>query len=235
MAEVLAHNYHAPTVEDYDSDCSNAHLFARPSPAAANVSTKRSHPSDLDKEKTPAQERVSPNIDLRSDSGYSSFTAATVSSADSAPSATSQRSPPHAPATTNIPAQPQSPAPKTRRPTLSSAPSTSSTGSRPSRTASQSQRRPTLGSRRPTITQERRDARDDECTDPNCTSCGPNAVPRRRSEQQTPPTPRDDPASYYASPPRHPFPADHHTRKARPLSPRPRHIAEHLPPPANVP
>lgn len=35
--------------------------------------------------------------------------------------------------------------------------------------------------------------------------------------------------------PRHPFPADHHTRKARPLSPRPRHIAEHLPPPANVP
>ncbi|CBX96097.1 predicted protein [Plenodomus lingam JN3] len=106
-------------VEEYHSDQSDAVNFkgrkSPSSPAVANVSTKRSHPSDLDKEKPPAQQqqqqqqqhqqhhqqdKVHANVDQRSDSGYSSITHATVGSADSAPSATSQqpRSPPVAPA-----------------------------------------------------------------------------------------------------------------------------------------
>ena len=72
-----------PTVEDCFSDDSEGGSIpfqGRRSPNAANVSTKRSHPSDLDKEMPPAQERAPTNIDLRSDSGYSSYTTATVSS-----------------------------------------------------------------------------------------------------------------------------------------------------------
>jgi hypothetical protein len=79
-----------PFVEDCSDEDGPVSFQGRNSPTAANVSTKRSHPSDLDKEKPPAVERVPANVDVRSDSGYSSYTAATVSSTNSAPSATSQ-------------------------------------------------------------------------------------------------------------------------------------------------
>ncbi|KNG48319.1 hypothetical protein TW65_05228 [Stemphylium lycopersici] len=219
-----------PTCEDYDSDQSDGppEFQGRRSPNAANVSTKRSHPSDLDKEKPPAQERVPTNFDLRSDSGYSSYTAATVSSTNSAPSAPSQRSPPAAPATAApVPAQPEAPTPPPpkpqRRPTLSeSRPSTTTTtSSRPkpsARTSSQSSK-PAVIQRRPTITQDRpdrsrRDSRidPDACTDPNCTGCGPPQ--RRRPDIKPTQSARDvdrtsttdtrsmrsDPAGYYQHP-----------------------------------
>jgi hypothetical protein len=181
--------YQQPTCEDYHSDDS-VPFTGRKSPNAANVSTKRSHPSDLDKEKPPAQERMHPNIDLRSDSGYSSYTTATFGSADSAPSATSQHSPPVAPAKTQ-PVPSQSPAPKTRRPTVSAdtRQNSSNSASRPnplSRTASTSSR-PSAGQRRPTITQERnrdrRESKAGECKDPNCTECEPTARPQRRPRE----------------------------------------------------
>lgn len=206
-------NYVPPTCEDYHSEDSGVleSFTGRKSPAAANVSTKRSHPSDLDKEKPPAQERAHTNIDLRSDSGYSSLTAATVSSADSAPSATV--APPH-----SAPLASQSPTPKTRRPTVSSDQRQHSSSSSPrpkplSRTASQSSRRPPAGQRRPTLSQDRRDREEEDCADPNCTKCGPNALPRRRLDllpsqsARTVAIPSDqrsmqsDPAAYYASPP----------------------------------
>jgi hypothetical protein len=104
-------NYQAPQVEDYDSEESEvirSNFPRKSSPTAqANVSTKRS--KDLNAEQAPLLEKMPTNIDLRSDSGYSSYTAASKSSADSAPSATS-RSPPVLPAST-APAVSQSPAP----------------------------------------------------------------------------------------------------------------------------
>ncbi|KAF2847417.1 hypothetical protein T440DRAFT_481835 [Plenodomus tracheiphilus IPT5] len=198
-------------VEEYHSDGSDGVPFkgrkSPSSPAVANVSTKRSHPSDLDKEKPPAaaqQQRAPASVDQRSDSGYSSITHATVGSADSAPSASAhhQRSPPVAPVapvapatTAPVPSQPApAPAPKPRRPTVSqqrvdsSRPETlarrDSHSSRPS-----AQRRPTVSS------QEKRDRRhsrpvvDAVCTDPTCTGCGPTAPSqpqRRRPDLQQP-------------------------------------------------
>jgi hypothetical protein len=165
---------------DYESDASGEHAVIREdtprksSPMAqANVSTKRS--KDLKTEKAPA---MPTNIDVRSDSGYSSFTAASKSSADSAPSATS-RSPPVAAATT-APAVSQSPAPKPRRPTGGEQRQHSNESSprqKPSRTASVSSKQRPSTQRRPTLTQDNGDA---ECTDPNCTACGPNAIPQQR-------------------------------------------------------
>jgi hypothetical protein len=217
-----------PYIEDCPDDDSPPSFQGRQSPNAANVSTKRSHPSDLDKEKPPEVERVT-NIDVRSDSGYSSYTAATVSSTNSAPSVTSQRSPPVVPATTAPVAPAENTAPKARRPTVSE-PRQNSANSSPrpqplSRSASQSSR-PSATQRRPTITHDRperkeyRDRRDSrvepECTEPNCTSCGPNALPsqRRRPDIQPSQSARDvsrlsvvsdqrsmrsDPATYYPS------------------------------------
>ncbi|KAF1840227.1 uncharacterized protein K460DRAFT_205203 [Cucurbitaria berberidis CBS 394.84] len=210
MASEEAPSYHQPTCEDYDSDESDGRVLesftGRKSPAAANVSTKRSHHSDLDKEKPPAQERVPTNIDLRSDSGASSL---------------SRRSPPVAPAAT-APLPSQSPAQRPRRPTLSDqrqqSSTSTSTSSRPkplSRTASQSSRRPPGAQRRPTLTQERRDSMEEECQDPTCTKCGPNALPQRRRPDLPPShSARDvsmlrgdqrsinsEPVAYYASPP----------------------------------
>jgi hypothetical protein len=108
-------NYQAPQVEDYDSEESEvirSNFPRKSSPTAqANVSTKRS--KDLNAEQAPLLEKMPTNIDLRSDSGYSSYTAASKSSADSAPSATS-RSPPVLPAST-APAVSQSPAPPKQR------------------------------------------------------------------------------------------------------------------------
>ncbi|EMD63642.1 hypothetical protein COCSADRAFT_330060 [Bipolaris sorokiniana ND90Pr] len=212
-----------PTCEDYDSDQSEQgyEFPGRSSANAANVSTKRSHPDDLNKEKPPPQERVPTNLDLRSDSG-----------------APSQRSPPAAAPPTARPEAPRPPPPqpqqqpppppstKTRRPTQSQ-----SDQSRPkltTRTTSQSSK-PLVKQRRPTITQDprpersererlpRRDSRvEPECTDPKCTTCGPNALPQHLVRPSIKPTQsardidrlsadtrsmRSDPASYYQSPP----------------------------------
>ncbi|KAG9193301.1 hypothetical protein G6011_03336 [Alternaria panax] len=180
-----------PTVEDCFSDDSEGGSIpfqGRRSPNAANVSTKRSHPSDLDKEMPPAHETVPANLDLRSDSGYSSYTTATVSSTNSAQSAPPQRSPPHVPA---APVPPQQDAPKIRRrPTLSdTSKPTSKPAARPksiSRTASTSSKPPAIiqqRERRPTVTQDprldRRDRRDSrvepECADPRRIKYDPNA------------------------------------------------------------
>jgi hypothetical protein len=180
------HDYQA-RVEDYHSDDSDGHVIIRESlprkaspTAQANVSTKRSN--DLKPEKVPAPEKMVPvNIDLRSDSGYSSFTAASKSSADSAPSATS-RSPPVLP-TTTAPVVSQAQPPKPRRPTVGEQRQHSNESSprqKPiSRTASVSSKPRPAGTRRQTITQDPRDNRDEECRDPNCTSCGPNAIVHR--------------------------------------------------------
>lgn len=93
-----------PYCEDYHSDDSTNR---------ANVAAKRSHPSGLVVDKPDAIEKVGP--DAASDSGYSSHTAATMSSADSAPSVKS-RSPPIVRAAPVEP--PPSPAIR-RRPTIS--------------------------------------------------------------------------------------------------------------------
>ncbi|KAI4671988.1 uncharacterized protein J4E78_000487 [Alternaria triticimaculans] len=184
-----------PTVEDCYSDDSEGGSIpfqGRRSPNAANVSTKRSHPSDLDKQMPPAQERAPTNIDLRSDSGYSSYTTATVSSTNSAQSAPPQRSPPQVPAAA-APAPPQPEAPKARRrPTdQTEKTSKSSSSSRPkpsARTASSKtpaivQQQPPERKRRPTVTQEsrpeRRDRRDSRVepdgAEPRRTKYDPNA------------------------------------------------------------
>jgi hypothetical protein len=223
-----------PTCEDYDSDQSDqghVEFQGRPSPSAANVSTKRSQASDLNKEKPPAPQ------DLRSDSGYSSYTAATVSSTNSAQSASSQRSPPAAPSppapAAAVAAHPQAAPPPPPQPQHQPPPPpkqsrrlTQSDPSRPklsSRTTSQSSSKPVVKQRRPTVTQDarpertRRDSRvDPECTDPKCTSCPPSAIPARLARPGIKPTQsardvdrlsadtrsmRSDPATYYPSPP----------------------------------
>jgi hypothetical protein len=220
-------NYQAPQVEDYDSEQSEvirSNFPRKSSPSAqANVSTKRS--KDLNAEQAPLLEKMPTNIDLRSDSGYSSYTAASKSSADSAPSATS-RSPPVLPAST-APAVSQSPAPpKQRRPTQGDSSRQHSNESSPrqkpkaiSRTASVSskQQRPAAGQRRPTVTRDPRDNKDEECSDPNCTTCPPpsKALPVRRrpellqtaSSRNVPGHPssetmsqRSDPNPYYSPP-----------------------------------
>ncbi|KAF2124241.1 hypothetical protein P153DRAFT_302700, partial [Dothidotthia symphoricarpi CBS 119687] len=210
-----------PTCEDYDSDESSARVLEslRRSPSShPNVAAKRS-PADAGGEKAPAvqqQQRVPVNIDLQSDSGYSSHTAATMSSADSAPSFSSMR-PTMPPVVVAAPFPSQSPANRNRRPTLGD-PRQSSSQSLPrpkglSRRDSQSAKRPPA-QRRPTITQERNESRDDDCTDPNCTTCGPNAAVQRRradpppsdsaldvSYPYDPRSQRSDTASPYASPP----------------------------------
>ncbi|KAI4664120.1 uncharacterized protein J4E79_003621 [Alternaria viburni] len=193
-----------PTVEDCYSDDSEGGSIpfqGRRSPNAANVSTKRSHPSDLDKQMPPAQERAPTNIDLRSDSGYSSYTTATVSSTNSAQSAPPQRSPPQVPAAA-APAPPQPEAPKARRRPTDTTEKTSKSSSRPktSRTTSSASKPPAVvqpqppeRKRRPTVTQEsrpeRRDRRDSRVepdgAEPRRTKYDPNApasAVRRRPE-----------------------------------------------------
>ncbi|KAL1799156.1 hypothetical protein ACET3X_003193 [Alternaria dauci] len=180
-----------PTVEDCYSDDSEGGSIpfqGRRSPNAANVSTKRSHPSDLDKEMPPAQERAPTNIDLRSDSG---------APPPPPPTPPQRSSPTHVPA---APVPPQQEAPKIRRrPTVSESTKPSSkASSRPksiSRTASTSSKPPAIiqqRERRPTVTQDprpdRRDRRDSrvepECADPRRPKHDPNApapAPRRHN------------------------------------------------------
>lgn len=203
------------TVEDYFSDESNGRVLdenfpRKASPAAANVRTRRSNPSDLKTEKEPAHDSMHPNIDVKSDSGYSSFTQASKTSADSAPSATASRSPPAPPAATTAPIPSHSsPSTKPRRPTIGEQRQQASASSpRPkpmSRTASVSSKQRPSTARRPTIEQELRGGRDDECTVPDCTTCGPNALPHRRRPQPSRDlsdqlSQRSDPSAYHSPP-----------------------------------
>ncbi|KAF2469439.1 uncharacterized protein BDR25DRAFT_49536 [Lindgomyces ingoldianus] len=159
-----------PTCEDYHSDDSDIVESFRRSPATnqANVTAKRSHPSDLGTDQPAAVEKVV-NIDMQSDSGYSSHTAATMSSADSAPSAKSQ-SPPVA-ILNSAPLPPPSPATIKKRPALGEERKSSSQNS-PRKPL---QRTGSVSSR----TGRSRKATNEECNDPNCTKCGPNARGRR--------------------------------------------------------
>lgn len=190
-----------PFVEDYHSDDSDgngavlSNNFPRKASPQANVSSKRS--KDLN-EKPPVQETLP--TDLRSDSGYSSYTAASKSSADSAQS---QRSPPVAAAPAAAASQPpqsqpqsqsQSPAPKQRRPTGTERKSASNESSPRRQTVSRtpsvsSKPRPAAGQRRLTVTRPE-DVNGGDCTDPNCRECGPNQRTRRTRTERTevPPT-----------------------------------------------
>ncbi|KAF2114219.1 hypothetical protein BDV96DRAFT_647694 [Lophiotrema nucula] len=187
-----------PTVEDYqssddDSGVVTESFHRRASPASANVAAKRSKSSEMGADKateSKKEERLPPNIDLQSDSGYSSHTAATMSSADSAPSAKSQ-SPPVAAA---HPLPPSSPTLK-KRPTLSSRKKEVAVEERDSprkplgRTGSVSSRH---RERRPTRGQA--DA-ERECTVPDCTKCGPNATSNAASSRGRPTRPAINPIS----------------------------------------
>jgi hypothetical protein len=166
-----------PTVEDHFSDdepCGPPPEALRKSPTA-NVAAKRSNNSDLRSEK-PAADKVN-NIDLQSDSGYSSHTAATMSSADSGISAKAS-SPSTAPSSAaSYP--PSSPASTKRRPTLNSDDRKTSQNSprKPlQRTASTASKRPPP-SRRP-------QQNEGECTNPHCTDCGSNALSSRGRAQR---------------------------------------------------
>ncbi|ORX98033.1 hypothetical protein BCR34DRAFT_593319 [Clohesyomyces aquaticus] len=192
-----------PTCEDYHSDESETVDSFRRSPInQANVTAKRSHPSDLGSDQPQqAEKTVNANIDMQSDSGYSSHTAATMSSADSAPSAKSQ-SPPVVAANMNMnnmgPRPPASPAPRRerereRRPTMEDRKSSRAERAERAERGDNSPRKP-LGrsgsvssrqqparERKPTLTRD-----PEECTNPNCTKCGPNANVRGRRPAPSP-------------------------------------------------
>src|SRR5690242_3807225 len=120
LARTAAMRPHQATVEDCFSDDDHGQGVAiepftpDPSPGKANVRTKRSNPEDMGTDKTPTG-RAPNNLDVKSDSGYSSQSVAGMSSADSAASAASshrsQRSPPPVPAVPSpTPAQKPRPA-----------------------------------------------------------------------------------------------------------------------------
>jgi len=216
-----------PTVEDYHSDASERPVILesfRRSPAA-NVAAKRSHPSDLGAQK-PVDEKMI-HSDLQSDSGYSSHTAGTMSSADSVPSAETSQTPPTAPSSAaSVP--PPSPPVAKRRPTLVAEERKKSSQSprKPlQRSGSSASKRPS-GSRRPTVTKDERD-----CDDPNCNQCVPNPPPpppRPRARREStvfdsaldishPPSDvrsqHSDPASNYTS-----LPSPTYSRQAAPYA-----------------
>ena len=213
-ATMASNKLHQATVEDYFSDDGHNHgvsigpFTPDPSPGKANVRTKRSNPEDMGTDKDPTG-RVPNNIDVKSDSGYSSQSVAGMSSADSAASATSQQSPPVAPAAPSpTPAQ-RAPKPPHQRQQSTQSTQSSQSASRPlsSRRDSQASRRPPTAERRPTITTQpapkRRDSRNvDECTIPGCTKCGPDAIEsrprqsRRRSMLQAQPAESAPDVSY---------------------------------------
>ncbi|KAF3010719.1 hypothetical protein E8E13_006629 [Curvularia kusanoi] len=158
-----------PYVEDCFSDDGhdgqgvsiNEAFSPEPSPGKANVRTKRSNPGDMGSNGT----QKGPNIDVKSDSGYSSQSVAGLSSADSAASAASSSQVPSA-----RPAAPSpTPASKpSRRPSTTRRESTQSSQSAsrpaPSRRESQTSHRPTAERRRtlttpqPPVPKERRDS-----------------------------------------------------------------------------
>ncbi|KAF2202334.1 hypothetical protein GQ43DRAFT_314435 [Delitschia confertaspora ATCC 74209] len=156
-----------PTCEDYDSEESESvRCKSTPASEKANVAAKRSHPDHLNGDKSDTVEKI--HLDLASDSGYSSHTATTMSSADSAPSVTSQ-SPPVVPAPPFQP--PPSPAPR-RRPTLGGEDRKSSERSDRKSIGPSSPRKPPQRtesvSRRPSRPERREEP---ECRHPNCDKC----------------------------------------------------------------
>ncbi|KAJ4355623.1 uncharacterized protein N0V89_003643 [Didymosphaeria variabile] len=231
-----------PTVEDYHSDDSEDPVLEsfRRSPAA-NVAAKRSHPSDLGTDKPQADKEKMVHIDLQSDSGYSSHTAGTMSSADSVPSAKTSQTSTAPSSAASMP--PPSPAASRRRPTVVEdrrKPAESPRRPLQRNNSTASKQRP-AATRRPTISQTK--TQTDECRDPNCTDCGSNAPPRRRGRRESvavdsgldlphPPfdvrSQRSDPApSTYASPPsptykRQPAPYMQGSTMVQPAQTRPR-------------
>jgi hypothetical protein len=180
-----------PTVEDCSSDDDSQSFiddhpdpvlesFRRSSPGGqANVAAKRSPSSDLGHEKAPPTGMVV-NTDSRSDSGYSStYAFSAAPSADSALSAiSSQSSPPNNVPPTAPSLPPASPAPIKRRPTISERRPTitddrNHSPRKPLQRAGSVSRKPR--ERRPTL-----QSQPDDCTNPNCTTCGPNATPSSR-------------------------------------------------------
>ncbi|OJD31389.1 uncharacterized protein BKCO1_4900079 [Diplodia corticola] len=163
-----------PTCE---TDESSDEGFAEPkSQPQSNVSAKRSSQNELRRTHGAAR----PN-DLTSDSGYSSRTAATGSSADSAKSSNSRR---RSPVKTDAPpAAPEAPAPPTAhaRPRLSESSKKKSharESPKPSKTSkTQKERKPVVvrqsstRTRAPSVTRPRRDSVGPECEDPNCDRC----------------------------------------------------------------
>lgn len=171
-------------VEEYDSDQSEQPVLEsfRRSPAA-NVAAKRSHPSDLgaDKPVADGSTDTAVPIDLRSDSGYSSHTAGTMSSADSGPSAKFSQTSTAPSSAASMP--PPSPHTSKRRPTVvedRKRPTAESPRRPLQRTNSSASKPRPPPVRRPTITQKT-----EECRDPNCKTCGPNAPPPRRGRRES--------------------------------------------------
>ncbi|KAL5402846.1 hypothetical protein PMIN04_012925 [Paraphaeosphaeria minitans] len=227
-----------PTVEDYHSDDSEDPVLEsfRRSPAA-NVAAKRSHPSDLGSDKAQSAKEKVLHSDLQSDSGYSSHTAGTMSSADSVPSAKMSQTSTAPSSAASMP--PPSPAATRRRPTLvEDRRKTMESPRKPLlRNNSTASRQRPASTRRPTLAQA------EECRDPNCKTCGPNAPPPRRGRRESlaldsgldvsyPPfdvrSQRSDPApSTYASPPsptynRQPAPYRQGSTTVQPAQTRPR-------------
>ncbi|OCK85590.1 hypothetical protein K432DRAFT_18831 [Lepidopterella palustris CBS 459.81] len=158
----------AATVEDYDSDDSEVVTIGRRQvnvPGQANVAAKRSHPSDLGNEKP--VEVVGP--DAASDSGYSSHTAATMSSADSAQSQKSG-----SPPVNNADAAP-APSLSRRRPTLVDT----------RKSSSQNSPRKPLGRTGSSARRAREGREEAECTVQNC-ECKQSQQSRSRRPQPSP-------------------------------------------------
>jgi hypothetical protein len=171
-------NKYRPTVEHYFSDESD-HDSTLPT-RQANVSTKRSRSRDEGSTKAFEQDGpVQPSIDLKSDSGYSSNVHQTAPGS-------------HLPGKEEaIPRSSRSPARLAR----STSPSENTSHLTTSTRRQTPRRRPVVVLGPPAVI--------DDCTDPNCTQCGPNALPQRRriipeiSDQRSH---RSDPTPYHATP-----------------------------------
>ena len=146
-----------PTCEDCPSDDSDAGLNNVRYSSSANVAAKRSHVSDLYSTTPKPTDKAGP--DVASDSGYSSHTAATLSSADTAATSAPPLAPPPA----------ASPAVK-RRPTVTDDRRNSLVGS---------PRKPLQ--RSGSVSSAKRRERREECQEPGCRDCG-----RARRPQPSP-------------------------------------------------
>lgn len=240
MAATTSERNLNPYVEDCDSDQSEHPVlssFRRSSPGA-NVAAKRSSPSDLGTDKPLADTEKMVPIDLQSEaSGYSSHTAGTMSSADSASSAKMSQTSTAPSSAASMP--PSSPATSKRRPApVEDRRRPSESPRKPLQCSSSTASKRPPGTRRPTnpIPQQH------DCGDPKCKSCGPNAPPPRRGRRDSialdsgrdvpyPPfdarSQRSDPSTTYTSPPsptynRQPAPYLQGSTMMQPAQSRPR-------------
>lgn len=212
------------TCEDYDSDNSEVLHDTR---KQANVKARRSNPSDLGKDKTAAS--------VASDSGYSSHTAATMSSADSQRNTKGSLHRPVA-AVVDDTIRTASPSKTKRRPTLvQDARTTSQQQSFSSRAAQASaQAQADLRAK-----QSKRDSKVMVCNDPNCKSCPGSALdtgfdtnypPFNSYSQRSPPSPSTTrrPTSTYGPPAQAVVqPAQTHRRSSSQTRPRPSSMYGH--------